>query len=234
MRAKILYLDPPWSYPNNQNDQRTGDFHKYPKLTLDELKRLPVSDLLDPSGLLFSWYTGPIADSCGELMRAWKMEVINWFCFVWVKLNRNTQAHVDRINNVWTFDGGFFGYGAGGYTVTNVEAVLVARPKKSRPPVERVDAKQRQLIFAPVGNRSRKPEEVRRRIEKMYGMQERKITGVELFATRRSPGWISLGNEIDGCDIRDSLPRLLELHAAPYEAAELLSFGGTPTSAPES
>lgn len=238
MRAKVMILDPAWDYPNNSNDQKTGEFHKYPKITTQDLMALPVPDLLDPSGVLFCWYTGPMAAVAVKVLEAWKMNIVNMFAFVWVKLNPRADAEYDPIRNLWQIQGGFFGYGAGGYTVTNVEAVLVARPKKSRPPIERVDAKQRQLVFAPVGNRSRKPEEVRYRIEKIYGMRERGIVGAEMFATQRVSGWIGLGNEIDGRDIRESLPHLIQCPEIAYEDAEFFPAAsllrGIPESTPQS
>lgn len=217
MKAQILDIDVAWNYPNNQNNQATSDFHAYPKLTLDECKRLPVPDLLDPSGVAFMWYTGPMATDCGELVRAWGWEVINWFGFVWVKLN--PTGTIETNGRTITVQNGFYGYGAGGYTITNVEAVAICRPKRRAAPVERVDATQHQLVFSPVGRASRKPSEVMRRIERIYDMPGRRIVGVELFATELNPGWISLGNQINGQDIRDTLPALIAAPSVSYEDA---------------
>lgn len=47
---------------------------------------------------------------------------------------------------------------------------------------------------------SRKPEDVQDRIEQLFDGPY-----VELFARRQRSGWLCLGNEIDGLDIRDSL-----------------------------
>lgn len=58
-------------------------------------------------------------------------------------------------------------------------------------------------FYAPVQDHSHKPEE-------QYAIIERCSPGpyLELFARRPQPGWTSLGNEIDGRDIRTALKRL--------------------------
>ena len=37
------------------------------------------------------------------------------------------------------------------------------------------------------------------------------ISRIELFAREEQPGWFSLGNEIDGMDIRDSLIEIAKM-----------------------
>jgi N6-adenosine-specific RNA methylase IME4 len=58
-----------------------------------------------------------------------------------------------------------------------------------------------QVVIAPVTRHSEKPEEVRHRIEALYGQQRR----IELFARSQALGWEALGDEIDGRDIREVL-----------------------------
>jgi hypothetical protein len=55
--------------------------------------------------------------------------------------------------------------------------------------------------MAPVACHSEKPAEISRRIEELYGPVRR----VELFARTAVPGWVCLGNEVGGRDIRDAL-----------------------------
>jgi N6-adenosine-specific RNA methylase IME4 len=47
------------------------------------------------------------------------------------------------------------------------------------------------VVLAPVGEHSAKPEEVRRRIERLYGGPY-----LELFGRKLVPGWTVWGNEI--------------------------------------
>jgi N6-adenosine-specific RNA methylase IME4 len=58
-----------------------------------------------------------------------------------------------------------------------------------------------QIACAQAGRQSEKPTEVRRRIEALFGP----ATRLELFARTTAPGWVCLGNEIDGRDIRAAL-----------------------------
>ena len=51
---------------------------------------------------------------------------------------------------------------------------------------------------------SKKPDEIRDRIVELCG----DVPRIELFARNRADGWDSLGNEIDGRDIRDAICEL--------------------------
>jgi N6-adenosine-specific RNA methylase IME4 len=55
---------------------------------------------------------------------------------------------------------------------------------------KRLEMDVREVIFAPVGRHSEKPDEVRRRIERLVG------PGLELFARKSDPVWVTWGNEI--------------------------------------
>ena len=58
---------------------------------------------------------------------------------------------------------------------------------------KRKSASVRQLVFAPVEQHSKKPDEVRDKIVKLMGDQPR----VELFARQKTPGWDVWGNEVN-------------------------------------
>lgn len=62
------------------------------------------------------------------------------------------------------------------------------------------------VVDTPVEAHSKKPDIVRERIVELAGNLPR----VELFARQSYPGWVCVGNEIDGMDIRDSLIQLRE------------------------
>lgn len=59
----------------------------------------------------------------------------------------------------------------------------------------------RQIVMSEVGRHSEKPEEVRHRIEALYGPRRR----IELFARTQAPGWDAVGDAIDGRDIREAI-----------------------------
>ena len=62
------------------------------------------------------------------------------------------------------------------------------------------------LFDTPVEEHSKKPDIVREKIVELAGNLPR----AELFARNEYPGWVCVGNEIDGMDIRDSLQMLKE------------------------
>lgn len=62
------------------------------------------------------------------------------------------------------------------------------------------------IVDTPVERHSKKPDEVRRRIELLMG----NVPRAELFAREVHPGWVCVGNEIDGMDIRDAIEQLKE------------------------
>jgi N6-adenosine-specific RNA methylase IME4 len=92
--------------------------------------------------------------------------------------------------------------GPGHYTASNAEAVLVATRSPIMPDVKLWP----QIIFAPRSKHSHKPPHVHQYIEKAYPGQR----FVEVYATETRPGWTCLGYEIDGRDVRDSIPAILE------------------------
>jgi N6-adenosine-specific RNA methylase IME4 len=70
---------------------------------------------------------------------------------------------------------------------------------------KRLSAAVNQIIEAPRGRHSAKPPETRDRIVQLCG----DVPRVELFARETCPGWVSLGYDIDGQDLRQSIPALI-------------------------
>jgi N6-adenosine-specific RNA methylase IME4 len=83
-----------------------------------------------------------------------------------------------------------------GWTRANAELCLLFTKGSPKRKARNV----RQVIIAPVGVHSAKPDEQYERIERL-------VDGpyVEVFARRPWPGWNAIGNEIDGRDVRDVL-----------------------------
>jgi len=87
--------------------------------------------------------------------------------------------------------------GLGYWTRGNPEVCLLA----TRGHPHRVDKAVPQLLVAPRGKHSVKPDEVRDRIVQLVGDLPR----IELFAREQIEGWDAIGYDIDGLDIRQSL-----------------------------
>jgi len=174
----IIYLDPPWHYSDKCRSGERGVEYKYPVIKPKDLKRLDVGSLAAEDCVMFMWVTAPQLPVGLELMQQWGF-TYKTFGFVWVK---TTKA-------------GDFSMGMGHYTRSNAELVILGT--RGRP--KRVSAAVRQVVSAPRGKHSAKPEEVRERIVDLMG----DVPRVELFAKDSAEGWDCIGNEIDGQDIFD-------------------------------
>ena len=165
-RFGIIYADPPWHYKGQlqhagpASGDTGGAIRHYATVTLDDLKKLPVGTIAADECLLFLWATSPHLDQAIELGKAWGFAWAT-VAFVWDKV---------RVN-------------PGFYTMSQCELCLVFR--RGRIPTPRGARNERQLVRAERGPHSEKPEEVRRRIERMFPEQKK----IELFARREFPGW---------------------------------------------
>ena len=174
----ILYADPPWDYKGQlqhagEGSQDTGGaVRHYPTVTLDELKTLGVPSISARDSLLFMWATNPHLDQAIDLGKAWGFAWAT-VAFVWDKV---------RVN-------------PGFYTMSQCELCLVF--KKGKIPSPRGARNVRQLVTAKREAHSRKPDEVRRRIEEMFPL----LRKIELFARERDglgsddPSWTHWGFE---------------------------------------
>ena len=95
--------------------------------------------------------------------------------FAWVKVNRQDYS-------LFT--------GLGWWTRANVELCLLA----TRGHPKRQDNTVHQVVMSRIEGHSKKPDEVRRRIERLMG----DVPRVELFARQYPPGWDVWGNQVNG------------------------------------
>ena len=184
-RFQIVYADPPWQYDQSTTaltySTRGVATSIYDTVPLAILKELPVANIADKDCLLFMWATNPVLPEAMELGKHWGF-VWATVGFVWHKTRRPI---------------------AGNYTMSNCELCLTFKNKKGKIPVPRGSRNERQLVRAPNTRHSEKPDEVRRRIERMFPTQRK----IELFARQRVAGWTSWGNEV-GVDAKTPLGEL--------------------------
>lgn len=126
--------------------------------------------------ILLVWATFPNISEALRVMEAWGF-TYKTAAFVWVKKNKKSNT------NFW---------GMGQYTRANAEVCLlgVSDDFKAK---ERIKSHAvHQIVEAPVGRHSEKPDEVRRRIVELLG----DVPRIELFARERAEGWDAWGNEV--------------------------------------
>jgi N6-adenosine-specific RNA methylase IME4 len=187
VKYSIVYADPPWSY-DDKALARGGAERHYRTMSLEDICALPVGGITADDCLLFMWGAWPKLYESGKVIESWGFE-FKTCAFVWVKTNKSFNPDQASFLPVDSFDS-FWGMGR--WTRANTEFCLLA--VKGKP--KRESAAVHQLIYAPVSEHSRKPDEARERIIKLAGDLPR----VELFARRAAPGWDLWGNEVK-CDI---------------------------------
>lgn len=171
----IIYADPPWHYKgqlqhNGAGKETTGGaVAHYSCVSLEELMKLDVKSIAAKNCLLFMWTSSPHLDQAIRLGDKWgfKWATIG---FVWDKM---------RVN-------------PGHYTMSQCELCLVF--KRGCIPKPRGKRNVEQLVTEKRTEHSRKPDEVRKRIEIMFP-RSRKI---ELFARETNHTWKSWGLECNG------------------------------------
>jgi N6-adenosine-specific RNA methylase IME4 len=191
----VIYSDPPWPWETwaPSGKLRTCAENHYNTSALDEIARLPVAALAADDCALFLWCTGPhiAAGNHVDVIRAWGFKP-STFGFTWIK----TLAAATSI----TLDGEGLFTGNGYATRSNPEVCLLAFNKGHAP--LRLAADVDQVIFAPRpnGRHSAKPEEIRRRIQRLYCGPYLELYGRMPDGHRPPPGWTVWGNEIDRSD----------------------------------
>ncbi len=186
-KYQIILADPPWEWKTYSAKGRvkTSDKH-YPLMTVEEIK-------------LMGHIIPEIVDD-------------NSILFMWVQ-----DAHLHNaihIGEQWGFTYKTIAFvwdkqnfGMGYWTRKGAEICLLFT--KGRP--KRISGGVRQFISEKSIIHSKKPDEIRSRIVKLMGDLPR----IELFARQKTDGWTSVGNEINGKDIRQELE---EINNAEYKA----------------
>lgn len=186
-KYKIIYADPPWQYRvySKKGQGRSAENH-YHTMNIKDIMALPVDKIADKDCILFLWITFPCLKEGIEVMERWEFKYKT--CgFNWVKRNKKKNTYF---------------IGLGFWTRSNSEVCLIGT--KGQP--KRVSKSVSQICDARIMEHSKKPAEIRERIVELCG----ELPRVELFARDKVKGWDSLGDEIDGKDIREALREVIE------------------------
>lgn len=171
-KYQIIYADPPWQYDTTECLAKTsilnGDINiHYDTMTTDELKEIPIDDISEKDSLLYIWIVSPMLPDALEVMTAWGF-VYSTVGFIWYKQKANP----------------------GHYTLSECELCLIG--KKGKIPELRGARNIRQFLSKERSKHSKKPSEIRYRIEKMFPNHTR----IELFSRDKIEGWDCWGNQV--------------------------------------
>lgn len=173
-KYSIIYADPPWKY-NKRNNSKTkfgmGACGHYNMMTLQEIARLPVHNLVGDNAILFLWATFPKLQEALNTIKAWGFEY-KTVGFNWIKKNKNGSNF----------------FGVGWYTKSNAEVCLIG--VKGKAPKESNSVSS--IIESVREEHSKKPSIVRDKIVQFCGDLPR----IELFARQCANGWDCWGKEV--------------------------------------
>jgi Transcriptional activator, adenine-specific DNA methyltransferase len=181
----VIVADPPWAFGDKLPGEGRGAEKHYPVMKVDEIERyLPSLNLpIANDALLFLWRVSAMPEEALRVVRAWgfvpKSEI------VWVK----TTNESDRYS---------LAFGMGRYVRAAHETCIVASRGKGQALIQ--NHAQRSVFFAPRARHSEKPNEFYGIVQALVPLRDTLSTQgsghLELFARRRRPGWVTLGEEL--------------------------------------
>lgn len=176
-KFKCILADPPWRFRAwSETKQAKAASRHYHLMTTNDIAALPVARFADRNCILFLWATNPMLPAAFEVMQAWGF-TYKTVAFTWAKSSRNTQlSWAPKLHK-----------GLGYWTRANTETCLLGVKGKPKRLSKGVD----QLIFEPIREHSRKPDEVHTRIERLCDGPR-----LELFGREERPGWTVRGDEV--------------------------------------
>ena len=180
-RYSVILADPAWTYYGDPDKDQACGKH-YACMSPEEIAALDVRKRwAEKHAVLFLWATCPKLDLAIDTLKAWGFHY-RGIAFVWVKTSNAGKV--------------ISGQGVRPTVVKpTTELVLVGTTQKTGRPLQLLTEAMGQVVLAPrPGNvHSRKPPEVRERIDRLYDKSLRRI---ELFARERVENWDAWGNEV--------------------------------------
>lgn len=172
-KYQIIYADPPWSYNDKMKGHSFSLDHEYQTQSREWISSLPVGGIAAKDCVLFLWAVSPQLPEALQVMQAWGFKY-KTVAFCWSKITKNFKP----VSNL------------GRWTMGNIELCLFGTKGKPTRLVKNV----KQMVVAIRTKHSKKPSEVRERIEILMGSHLNKI---ELFAREKTEGWDVWGNEVE-------------------------------------
>jgi N6-adenosine-specific RNA methylase IME4 len=179
---RVAIADPGWRFGtwSARGREKCADKH-YRCEEIAQIAALPVGELMAPDAVLFLWVLQTHFPAALQLIEAWGFEY-KTVGFVWIKMPKSWSADALPLRIRPRTGLGF-------YTRSNSEQCWIARRGNG---CARLDRGVDQVIYAPVREHSRKPDEVRARIERLFG----DVPRIELFAREQRPNWCAWGEQV--------------------------------------
>lgn len=176
-KFNIVYADPPWqfsskAYQDGGRDMLKLEETQYNTMTIKDIKSLPVMNIADEDCACFMWVTDSHLKEGIEVLESWGFKY-KTIAFVWLK----------------KYDSGATCYNFAPWTLKSHEICLLGI--KGKMTKYKVKNNIKGFVEAVRGRHSEKPQEIRGRIEQLFG----DIPKIELFGREYNTGWYVWGNE---------------------------------------
>ena len=170
-KYNIIYADPAWTFKtwSNKGEEKSP---KYDVMTINDIKNLPVSEIIENDCVLFICVTYPLLKEGLETIESWGF-TYKTCGFSWIKQNKKADSLF---------------WGLGYWTRANNEICLLGTKGKPK----RVSKGVHQVVMSKIQKHSQKPDIVKDRIVELCG----DVTRIELFARQKTKGWDVWGNEV--------------------------------------
>jgi len=169
----VVYADPPWrtNVARQVGDNNISGPVPYNTMTDGEIMSLRVVDIVQDDALLFIWAIDSRIPILPAVLEAWGFR---WggMAFIWHKTGQRSLC----------------GENAPFGPLPRRGCEVCFMGKRGRWIGQNIDV--RQFLNAPRREHSRKPDEIRGRIDQLVG----DVPKIELFARKRFPGWDSWGD----------------------------------------
>lgn len=201
-KFSTVLADPPWQFENRTGKMAPehGRLSRYPTMTFEQIERLPVGRIVEPTAHLYLWTPNALLAEALQVMKAW--------------------GFTYKTNVIWyktRLDGGPDRRGVGFYFRNVTEMILFGvRGKNARTLAP--GRRQENIISSRKREHSRKPDE-------QYDIIEACSPGphIELFARGPRDGWFGWGNQATEYEPNwDTYRNHSRAHAAPAEQRRLL------------
>lgn len=235
-KFSVIVCDAPWSFDDRltMSNVKRGASTNYSVMTSEELKALPIKDIADLNGCLLAfWVPSSLLQKGLDIMKEWGFRQTQ--TYIWVKIKNepleeaksqikklmkeawkikdpewNLKDYVKGISkciddfdvkNVLSFYMGHLLRQTHEIALIGINSNMVYKKLENR--------SQRSVSFAENLKHSQKPEALQDSLELMFPEAFKNGKCIELFARRQRPGWVCLGNELQGnLDIRDAIKQL--------------------------
>ncbi len=178
-KYNIIYADPPWqfgskAYQDSNRKMLILEKTQYDTLNVEELKKLNIKEISPEDCICFMWVTDSHLKEGIEVLESWgfKYKTIG---FNWIK----------------KYKSGSFCVNFAPWTLKSWEICLIGI--KGTMGKYKIVNNIQGLVIEERTTHSKKPEEVKKRIEQLFG----DLPKIELFAREKTEGWDAWGNEVN-------------------------------------